>query len=205
MLSRRPLLLAALLAGACSKAPPEEKPKPGVDLAAPSMSGVPAAGAFRLYNDPSGRFFCEVPNSWTAGSDGSTETPNVSFTLRVPSVSDAKSFTVFTMSVYFYAEGNGQFNSVTEYVRRNTAAMPGVEATAVSSVQLKSGAAKRWDLTLPGLGAPEVIDAPKTQDTFVVVPSGKGFFALNYTSPADSHAAHLPEFERLLQSFAPAP
>lgn len=165
------------------------------------MTGVPNAGTFRRFSDPDGRFSFEVPNAWTAGSDGGTETPNAGFTLRVPSVSDAKTFAVYQMSIYYYAPGNGQFSSAAEYVRRNTAAMPGVEAGPVAKVQLKAGPAQRWDLTLPGLGAPEIVDGPKIKDTFVVVPKGKAFFAINYTSPADSHDAHLPEFERLLETF----
>lgn len=200
---RRGLLAAALALGACSKAPPKEEAKPAPALAAPDMTAVPETGAFHRYADPNGLFSCDAPTAWTAGGDSGTDTPNQSFTLRVPGIKDPKTFDVFTMSVYYYAPGNGQFGSAEEYIRRNRAAMPGVEAGPLSSSQLKAGPAKRWDLTLPGLGAPEVLDGPKTQDTFVVLPRGKGFFAINYTSPADAHAAHLPEFERLLETFAP--
>ncbi len=120
----------------------------------------------------------------------------------MPRPDDPRTYAVFTISIYYYAEGSDRFASVDDYIGRNGAGMPGVEATAVEKIQLKAGAARRWELTLPGMGAPEVMNAPKTKDTFVVLPAAKGFFALNYTSAAELHAAHMPEFQRVLETFA---
>lgn len=203
---RRAALCAALAcaAAACSKAPPKEQDKSAPELAAPSMSAVPAVGSFKEYHDPAGRFSCEVPTAWAQDSDGATATPNVSFTLRQPSVSDPKAMDVFSLTVYFYGPGNDQFASADSYVKRNAGGGLSGGQDAVALVQLKAGPAKRWDHVVDVPGGPERLDGPKLVDSIAVVPVAKGFFALSYDSPADSHAAHMAEFERLLATFAPA-
>lgn len=192
---------AAALAG-CSRKPAPERAKPPLDLAPPSMSAVPSVGTYREYRDPNGLFSCQVPGAWTQDSDGATATPNVSFTLRQPAVAGGGAMDVFTLSIYYYAPGSAQFSSAGDFIRRNGPGAPNAQAGPVESVSLRAGPAKRWDLTVEAPGGPENMEAPKLEDTFVVLPAGKGFFVLDYTSPAESHSAHQAEFERLLDTFA---
>ncbi|MBI5884211.1 MAG: hypothetical protein HZB91_14035 [Elusimicrobia bacterium] len=171
--------------------------------AAPEAS-LPTMKTYKTYRDPQGLFSCDVPSAWARSVDEGTETRNVSFMLRLPRTEDPKRSSVFSLSVYHYAPGGGQFSSADDFVRRNAQALPGAEAEPVKEVLLKAGPARRWSMTLPPMGFPEAMGASRIRESLVVVRAGKGFFVLSYSSPDDAHASNQPYFERLLETFAPS-
>lgn len=145
-----------------------------------------------LYQSASGDVRLEIPKGWRV-MENQGGGQRVTF-FGPPDGPKAYSVSI---GVYFYGPGSS-FASLEDYARAQ--ALSGRESTPLKAFDWKGQAAQELTVSRMAPSLHRVKPAEARADRYVLIPSGGGFYALDYSAPKDSAAEQAPVFERVLQS-----